>query len=190
MTANRGDFEFLSKWAVTVDDMARYLMELSPTIIHFSGHGAGSGAPPPCSSTTYRDLVGPDAGGGSSGIYLHGEPEGSQLVTARALAMMIKSTAASARVVVLNTCYSEAQADELRRVVDCVVGMTGAIRDDAARAFAVGFYRALGNRRSVGNAVEHAVATLAAKQFPDEHLPRCRTRDGVDANQIVLGGPT
>jgi len=47
--------------------------------------------------------------------------------------------------------------------------------------------RALGNGRSVGNAVEQAVATLAAKQLPDEHLPRCRTRDGVDADQVVLG---
>jgi hypothetical protein len=64
--------------------------------------------------------------------------------------------------------------------------MTGAIRDDAARSFAVGFYRALGARRSVANAVEHAVATLAAKQYPDEDLPRCRTRDGVDAHQVVL----
>jgi hypothetical protein len=33
-------------------------------------------------------------------------------------------------------------------------------RDTAARSFAVAFYRALGNRRSVKNAVEHAVATL------------------------------
>jgi hypothetical protein len=39
----------------------------------------------------------------------------------------------------------------------------------------------------VANAVEHAVATLAAKQYPDEQLPRCRTRDGVDAHQVVLG---
>jgi hypothetical protein len=172
MTAHRDDFEFRSKWAVNVDDLGRHLMELSPTIIHFSGHGARGGA------GTSR---------GGSGIYLHGEPGGSQLVTGRALAMMIRSAAAAARVVVLNACYSEAQADALRGVVDCVIGMTGAIRDDAARSFAVGFYRALGNRRSVGNAVEHAVATLAAKQLPDEHLPRCRTRAGGDANQLVLG---
>jgi CHAT domain-containing protein len=189
MTAHRDDFAFHSKWAVTVDELARHLMELEPTIIHFSGHGAGSGPAPARSASTHRHVALADAGGGSSGIYLHGEPEGSQLVTARALAMLIKSAAPSARVVVLNACYSEAQADALRTVVDCVVGMTGAIRDDAARSFAVGFYRALGNRRSVGNAVEHAVATLAAKQLPDEQLPRCRTRGGVDANQVVLVAP-
>jgi hypothetical protein len=63
---------------------------------------------------------------------------------------MIKSAAASARVVVLNACYSDVQADALCSVVDCVIGMTGAIHDDAARSFAMSFYRALGSRRSVG----------------------------------------
>ena len=64
--------------------------------------------------------------------------------------------------------------------------MRGAIGDDAARSFAVGFYRALGHRRSVGNAVEQAVATLAAKCLPDEQLPICRTRDGLDAALVTL----
>jgi hypothetical protein len=99
---------------------------------------------------------------------------------------MIGSAAPLARVVVLNACFSDAQADTLRSVVDCVVGMRGAVGDDAARSFAVGFYRALGHRRSVGNAVAQAVATLAAKQLPDEHLPVCRTRDGVGADKVIL----
>jgi len=77
-------------------------------------------------------------------------------------------------------------AGALRRVVDCVVGMDGVIGDDAARAFAVGFYRALGHRRSIGNAVAQAVATLAAQQLSDERLPVCWTRDGVSADQLVL----
>lgn len=186
MTAHRDDFELRSKWAVSVDELARHLMELQPTIIHFSGHGAPGEPAPVRSSATYRDVVSPGARA-DGGIYLHGEPDGSQRVTARALAMMIESAADSARVVVLNARYSDDHASALCAVVDCVVGMTGAIGDDAARSFAVGLYRALGNRRSVGNAVEHAVATLAAKQLLDEHLPRCRTRDGVDANRVVLG---
>jgi len=189
MTANRDDFEFRSAWAVTVDELARHLMELEPTVIHFSGHGARSGSSAESSSATTRDLVLPNSSG-SSGIYLHAEQGGSQLVTPRALAMMIKSTAPSARLLVLNACYSEPQADVLRTAVDCVVGMTGAITDDAARSFAVGFYRALGNRRSVGHAVDHALATLAAKQYPDEDLPRCRTRDGIEAHKLVLTAQT
>jgi hypothetical protein len=99
---------------------------------------------------------------------------------------MIGSAAPSARLVVLNACFSDAAAQALRNVVDCVVGMTGAIGDDAARSFAVGFYRALGHRRSVGNAFDQAVATLAAKRLSGDHLPICRTRDGFSAAQVTL----
>jgi hypothetical protein len=191
MTAHRDDFDFRSKWAVTVDEMMRHLGELQPTIIHFSGHGAAPADNG--SSATTRDIVpAEDSAGAPRGIYLLDDHGGPQIVTARALTMMIKSAAASARIVVLNACYSEPQADAVRSVVDCVVGMAGAIDDDAARSFAVGFYRALGNRRSVGNgrsvgnAVDQAVATLAAKGMPDEKLPRCLTRGGVDAYQVIL----
>jgi hypothetical protein len=185
LTSHRDDFEFRSKWAVTVDEMMRHLGEFEPTIIHFSGHGAapdGSG-----SSAATRDIVpAENCTAARSGIYLVGDDGGPQLVTARALTMMIKSAAASARVVVLNACYSDSQAEAVRSVVDCVVGMAGAIHDEAARSFAVGFYRALGNRRSVGNAVDQAVAALAAKGMVDEELPRCLTRNGVDAHQVIL----
>jgi CHAT domain-containing protein len=182
MTEGRDEFDFRSKWAVTVDEMMRHLNELRPTVIHFSGHGrAGARSQ---QSTTLPRLRG-DAAGSDTGLYLQDEHGNPQLVTAHALKMMVK-TAASARVVVLNACYSVSQANALRTVVDCVVGMTGAIRDDAARSFAVGFYRALGNHRSIGNAVEQAIATLAAKQLRDEYQPRCRTRPGINARQIFL----
>ena len=185
LTRYGDDFEFVSRWAVTVDDMARHLMELQPTIIHFSGHARGNEFLHPGAHGTIRDASSA-TDPGTNGILLQGEQGGSQLVCARALAMMIRSATTSARVLVLNACYSHAQAEELRRSVDCVVGMGGAITDDAALSFAVSFYRALGNRRSVGAAVKHAIATLAAKQVPDACRPRLRARDGLDAHQVVL----
>lgn len=186
MAPHRDDFELCSKWAVTIDDLARHLMELEPTIVHFSGHGARPGDVPAPAPDTREILPLTGAPTGTSGIYLHADRGGPAIVPARALAMMIKSSSPTTRVVVLNACYGDAQAEELRRVVDCVVGMTGAIADRAARIFAVGLYRALGNRRSIGDAVAHAVATLAAYNLPDEQLPRCRPRDGLDAQALIL----
>ena len=189
MTPARDDFDFRSKWAVTVDEMMRCLNALQPMIIHFSGHGscetglrlpAGTEAPPATAASPRRDIE-PD---GHTGIYLQ-----DTCVTGGALALMIASAAPSARVLVLNACSSDAVAESLRKEVDCVVSMNGAVADEAARSFAVGFYRALGNCRSVANAVAQAVATLAAKQLPDEHLPVCRTRSGVSADQIFLRRP-
>jgi hypothetical protein len=163
MTRHRDDFHFESRWAVSIDELMRHLTELDPTVIHFSGHG-----------------------GGSAGLMLQDEQGQPQPVSARALAMMVDAAARNARVVVLNACYSTVQAEALRAKVDCIVGMDGAIGDAAARAFAIRFYGALGNRRSIGNAVEHGIAALAAKQLPEEVLPRCLTRDGIDADKVLL----
>jgi hypothetical protein len=164
MTRNRDRFRFESRWAVDIDDLMRHLTEIDPAVIHFSGHGCGS-----------------------AGLMLQDRQGQPQLVSTRALAMMLDATTSRLRVAVLNACYSDVQARELSSRIDCVISMNGAIDDEAARAFAIRFYGALGNGRSVGNAVEHGIATLAAKQLPDEAVPQCRTRDGIDAYEIVLG---
>ena len=162
MTVGREDFDFRSKWAVSVDDLLRHLNTLKPAVIHFSGHG-----------------------GGSTGLVLQ-EDGVPQTVPPRALMLLIKAAAPATRVVVLNACFSAAQADALCSVVDCVVGMDGDIGDDAARSFAAAFYRALGHRQSIGNAVDQGIAILAAKQLSDQAMPRCQTRAGVDAATLVL----
>ena len=188
MSPYRDDFQFESRWAVSIDELMRHLNELAPTVVHFAGHGAGKPAGSERGSGTQRDIVVPGAAGGAEGgICLQDEQGQPQLVSPRALAMMIRAAGGSARVVVLNACYTAAQADVLRDKVECIVGMDGAIEDDAARAFAIRFYGALGNRRSVGNAVDQGIAALAAKQMPDEQLPRCMTRDGVDKYKVNLG---
>ena len=180
MASGRDDFDFRSKWAASVDDLMRHLNELQPTILHFSGHGSHDDAG---SSGGLGDPRRDVTNARGAGIVLQEGP-GSQHVSDRALAKMIVSAAPSTRVVVLNACYSAAVADSLRHEVDCVVGMDDAIADTAARSFAVAFYRALGHRRSVGNAVEQAAATLEAKH-PGAR-PVCATRDGLRAEQIFL----
>src|SRR5215831_18568117 len=100
MTSGRDDFDFRSKWAVSVDELMRHLNELQPAILHFSGHGststAGSSHAP---GDSYRDIETPR----DAGIYLQDEG-GSQYVSEQALAKVIKSASPSTRVVVLNAC--------------------------------------------------------------------------------------
>jgi hypothetical protein len=160
----RDDFRIESRWAVTSDELLRHLTELDPEVIHLSGHGR------------------------NGAFALQDEHGLAELVSPRALAKMIGAAAPSARVVVLNACCSMAHAEALRAKVDVVVAMDGAISDTAARLFAARLFGALGNRRSVGNAVELGLARLAAKELPDEALPRCVTRDGVDADRVVVSG--
>ena len=171
MPPGRDDFDFRSKWAVSIDELMRHLNELQPTILHFSGHAStGAARPPAAHGDPHRDIE--SARG--AGIFLQDE-RSAQHVSERALARMIASAAPSTRLVVLNACFSASVAESLRHEVGCVVGMDGAISDTAARSFAVAFYRELGNRRSVGNAIAQAVATLDAKQDADTR-PVCKTR--------------
>jgi hypothetical protein len=128
-TNGRDDFDFESRWAVSVDELMRQILELDPTVLHFSGHGTRTG-----------------------GLLFQDEAGQPQRLAGPALAKVIASTARNLRLVVLNACYSVEQARELVHAVDCVVGMSRAIQDEVARRFAIGFYRALGYRRSVGNA--------------------------------------
>jgi hypothetical protein len=69
-------------------------------------------------------------------------------VTPEATARTLGAVGAPVRLVVLNACYSASIVEALRAHVDCVVGMTDAIHDDAARSFATGFYGGLGEHES------------------------------------------
>jgi hypothetical protein len=89
-------------------------------------------------------------------------------------------------VVVLNACYSDTQADALLAHIDCVVGMSGAIEDDAARSFSIGFYGGLGERESVAAAFKQGCAAISLQGLRDGHRPQLKVRPGVDAARLVL----
>lgn len=178
------DFDFQSRWAVSVHDVADHAHELQPVIIHFSGDGSGSAKRRTQNGEHYYDT---DAAL-DAGIYLQRERTvQAQWAGAGALRGLLSSAAPSTRVIVLNRCFNDFVARLLLR--SCVVGMDGAVSDDISHSFAVTFYRALGNRCSIGNAVEQAIASLADKRLPDEHLPAFRTWDGDSADQIFLPNP-
>src|SRR5262245_27773663 len=84
MADHRDDFTLASRWAVSVDDVLRYMNELDPAVLHVSGHG------------DHR-----------TGLMLQDEHRDPQPVGAAALAMIVGATEHDLRVVVLNACYSE-----------------------------------------------------------------------------------
>jgi len=90
------------------------------------------------------------------------------------------------KLVVLNACYSEVQAEALLAHVDCVVGMGGSIHDDAARNFAIGFYGGLGERESVAAAYKQGRAAISLEGLRDSDRPQLKVRDGVDPSRFIL----
>lgn len=161
---NRERFTMRSCWAVRPDDLLQVLNECRPLIVHFSGHGFGE-----------------------PGIVLHDDSGGAQTVTSQGLRALFAALKNEIRVVVLNACYSAAQADAIVEEIDCVVAMADAVGDVASRKFAASFYRALAFGASVQNAFDQGLAALALEGLALDHaVPRLITRNGVVADRIFI----
>src|SRR5262249_54446557 len=93
------------------------------------------------------------------------------------------------RCVVLNACYSAAQAGALVEHVDVVIGMTSAIKDQAAIAFASAFYQALGYGESVQAAFELGKNRIELEGLSGADVPTIATRKGIDAASIRFASP-
>jgi hypothetical protein len=136
----RDQFKLVVKWAVTDDDLRRALLDHEPEIVHFSGHGTGTGKGGPG-----RDLV-PAGQEDQGGLAFEDDTGQVQLISGESLARLFEPCSDHVKCVVLNACYSEAQAEAISQHIDYVMGMKKAIGDEAAIRFAVGFYDALGVR--------------------------------------------
>jgi nucleoside phosphorylase len=168
--SNRDCFVLETRWAAEPLDLLRELRKLKPTVVHFSGQG-GQGM---------ADVQQPH------GLFFQGHDGRAQFVSTVALEETFGAAGASVKVVVLNACYSETQAEALLAHVECVVGMRGAIPDGAARSFAIGFYGGLGDRESIAAAYDQGCAAISLEGLGDRDRPRLAVRDGVDASALIL----
>jgi len=110
----------------------------------------------------------------------------AQVVSPDAIAQTFDAAGASVKLVALNACFTEPIAEALLAHVDCVVGMSGSIHDDAARSFAIGFYGGLGEHESIAAAFEHGRAAIRLDGLPDAERPRLKVRNGFNAAQLIL----
>jgi CHAT domain len=152
----RDNFALDSRWAVRPRDMQRAMLEKNPRIVHFCGHSEGH------SSLLNQDadrkfVSGTAAGvpiGIVEGLVLEDEMGQAKLVDGASLASLFKLFADRVECVILNSCFSQVQAEAIAQYIPYVIGMNQAIGDKAAIEFAVGFYDALGAGRSVEFAYE------------------------------------
>ncbi len=180
----RDRFEFVTRWAAEPLDLLRQLRELKPTVVHFSGHGARARAS--TVSTQARDVISTVSSSDRPIGVVFDSANAGQVVTPEAFACALDAAAAPVRLVVLNACYTASLAEALLAHVECVVGMSDAIHDDAARSFAIGFYGGLGEHASIAAAFEQGRAAIHLDGLRDADQPRLQTRDGFDAAELIL----
>lgn len=156
----------LPAMAARPDDLLQQLNEHKPQVVHFSGHGSSAGE-----------------------IILMDEKRRAKPVSATALKKLFTTLKDNIRVVVLNACFTQVQAEGIREVIDCVVGMKTGISDEAAITFAASFYRAIGFGRSVKEAFDQGNVALSLEGIPEENTPQLVCRQGVDPSTVFLIGP-
>ncbi len=160
---NRDEFEIVTSSAIRVEDLRRALLDHQPTIVHFAGHGSGS-----------------------TGLVLENNSGLFQFVSTESLARLFKSFQEDVECVLLNACYSETQANSIHQYIDCVMGMSQRIGDQAAIKFAIGFYDALGAGLSYEVCFELGCTSIDLEGIPESETPvilfRRRTQTRLQAN--------
>lgn len=143
-----------SRFAVRARDLSDALHEHRPTIVHFSGHGTASG------EICVEDVNGVVAA-----------------ASATALGTLFAEFADTIQCVVLNSCYSARQADEIAKSVAFVVGFAKPVDDGAAIAFATGFYKAVAAGRKYADSFRLGLAEMRLEGFdPEKYDPRISSR--------------
>jgi hypothetical protein len=175
--------DLVQEWAVRPTDLHAILLRHRPEIVHFSGHGSPDGA-----------------------LCLEDEGDATHPLAPDVLGRLFAAFSGDVRCVVLNACYTEAQGRELSRHVGCVVGMSGAMPDLSAIAFASSFYLALAHGENVAtalalgrNQIELAATGRGHRdvdggeptpRLAPVDLPFLVIRPGMDAHSIRLFEPS
>ncbi|HVM60187.1 MAG TPA: CHAT domain-containing protein [Verrucomicrobiae bacterium] len=156
-------FELKPHLAVEVEELQGYVLRHSPRIVHFGGHGTASAE-----------------------IVLEDKAGKRNPVSVQALGDLFRVVSGEVRCVVLNACYSLAQAKAISEHIDCVVGIDGSIDDEAAIAFTSGFYRGLAYGRKLREAFDLGCDQIALQNLKEEQKPKLVVKPGIDPNHVTL----
>ncbi len=172
-------FDWFTHRAVRRSELKQLLAQHRPVVVHFSGHGH------------------------TRGLALLDEEGMSALLSGEALRRTFEAAGAPTRLAVLNACNTDEHARALSAHVDCVIGTTIAIGDNAARAFSLELYRALAAGRRVREALEVArqshdayqsgvrrdIVEAEASPTSPAAIYTLYERSGIDAGRVALAAP-
>ncbi|MBV7339576.1 AAA-like domain-containing protein [Chloroflexi bacterium TSY] len=153
----RDSFDIKQHWEVRVSEIQELLLRHQPDIVHFSGHSDES-----------------------SRIILHDDARKSQPISKDAIGTLFAVLQDNIKCIVLNTCYSEEQAQIIAQHIDCVIGISAKINDSSAIKFASSFYQALGYGRAIQTAFELGRLQIKLENLGEEDRPRLLAKD-IDA---------
>ncbi len=145
-------FKFEFRITTTPTDLRRALLEYHPAFVHFSGHGEGE-----------------------AGILIEDDNGKAKLVTSEMLTRLFELFSNEVECILLNSCYSEIQADAISKNINWVIGMRHGISDDAAIIFSIAFYDAIGAGEDIEFAYRLASNALLMECPEESETPVLKT---------------
>ncbi len=171
-----------------------------PQVVHFCGHGIRSRGDAQRDHDTNRsgdeqeavrtgrDLIATPENQGA--ILVIGEDGRHRPLGPAGLVDLFEHHSEMVKIVVLNTCWTEKQAQAIAQHIACVIGTTREIRDEAARIFSKRLYRALARGEPVATALQKAKTDIKLHGFDDQAaIPQLWTKPGIDASRVYLVPP-
>lgn len=137
----REKFNLETEELVEPPAVSQALRDFEPSILHFAGHGTEEG------KLVWMDEVG----------------QGLDVAVAGLASMIASRRNHRVKCVVLNACFTEIEAKSLLECVPYVVASVDALEDEAAIAFAIGFYQALAGGDDIGEAFNAGLAQIQSK---------------------------
>lgn len=137
----RDRYELILKPGATLETLKDALMVHRPAILHFTAHGSPS-----------------------KGLLFQKAEGATDRFSPEELATLLELTRPSLECVVLNACSTIESARAIKPHVKVAIGTTETISDEAGRAFARGFFRAVFNGKGYPEAFEHGVAELSGPE--------------------------
>ncbi len=167
---HRDLIELDARPAATTSDLLDGLTKFRPHVVHFSGH------------SNDQLIVFEDE---------RDEPHEGVIVTARAFASAIAATDDPPLLVLLNSCNSAAQINDLvDEVVPFAIGMADEIENSDAITYAAQFYAAVANGQSIRSAHLTAQVALELAGLAGPDLPTLAWAKDVDPATAILVRPS
>ena len=166
---HRDQIELDVRPAATTADLLDGITKFRPHVVHFSGHSNDD-------LIVFEDEA--------------DEPHEGVIVTALAFARAISATDDPPLLVLLNSCRSAAQIDDLvARVVPFAIGMADSIEDADAINYAAQFYAAVANGQSINSSHLSGQAALELAGLESADLPTLAWAPDVDPSATILVSP-
>lgn len=168
-------FRLLYEQMVTPLNFQEFLIKQRPDIVHFSGHGdyrkndvqdvmSRAGRPVPAENKPAESGI----------ILLDEDGRGPHFVGTsflkRTFRVLMEDLKIPIKAVIFNACYSEGQAKAVSEVVPYVVGTSWAVKDNAAIAFATGFYFGVAQGYEIPAAVNLGINAAMAYDEPEDRF--------------------